>query len=301
MNIKIYLIGSVFTFLSFSAVAQNDLKGRIINEKDNAGIAGATIYISDLKLGAVSDAEGNFIFKNMPQGTFLAQIVHVGFASQTRELNAEGSPAVDFTMKESFVQLADVIVTGSPFAVEIQNTPVPVAVVAQKKVEPKELLTPGALILCGERIQDPRNVGVLIRTADALGCSGLLLSADSAEPWQRQAVRSTTGSILRLPVALAENLPAALYALREQGATVVSSSGSAEKRASDADLSVRPLILVVGNEGDGITEGVRAASDAVVKLPMAENTGADSLNVTVAAGMLLYEAIRRGRKRRGKS
>ena len=167
-----------------------------------------------------------------------------------------------------------------------------VAVVAQKKVEPEELLAPGALILCGEKIQDPRNVGVLVRTAEALGCSGLLLSADSAEPWQRQAVRSTTGSILRLPISLAEKLPATLDALRARGATVVSSSGGAEKTAAAADLSVRPLILVVGNEGDGITEGVRAASDSVIKLPMAENTGADSLNVTVAAGMLLYEAIR---------
>ena len=167
-----------------------------------------------------------------------------------------------------------------------------VAVVAQRRVEPTELLTPGALILCGEKIQDPRNVGVLIRTADALGCSGLLLSADSAEPWQRQAVRSTTGSVLRLPVALADKLPAALASLKEKGATVIASSGGAERVAAQTDLSVRPLVLVVGNEGDGITEGVRKASDAVIKLPMAEGTGADSLNVTVAAGMLLYEAIR---------
>ncbi|MGC4042696.1 MAG: RNA methyltransferase [Armatimonas sp.] len=167
-----------------------------------------------------------------------------------------------------------------------------IAVVGQRRVSPEMLLSTYGLILCGEKIQDPRNVGVLIRTADAIGASGLLLSEDSAEPWQRQSVRSTTGSILRLPLALSPNLPVALTALREKGAHVVASSGGSASIASDTDLTVRPLVLIVGNEQDGISEGVRAASNTVVKLPMAEATGADSYNVTVAAGMLLYEAIR---------
>ena len=166
------------------------------------------------------------------------------------------------------------------------------AIVVQNRVEPERLLTPGALVLCGERIQDPRNIGVLIRTADALGCSGLLLSADSAEPYRRDSMRSTTGSILRLPIALAENLPATLTTLRAAGASVIGSSGQATVLAAQRDLSVRPLVLIVGNEQSGITDATATASDAVVKLPMHPETGADSLNVTVAAGMLLYEATR---------
>jgi tRNA G18 (ribose-2'-O)-methylase SpoU len=169
-----------------------------------------------------------------------------------------------------------------------------IAVAAQRLVAPEELLSyPNALILCGERIQDPRNVGVLIRTAEAAGCAGLLLSADSAEPFSRQAVRSTTGSILRLPLALAPNLPATLNDLRQRGARIVSSSGQADESAFDADLSVRPLVLAVGNEQQGITDALRAATDRCVRLPMAPN-GADSLNVTVAAGALVYEALRQG-------
>jgi RNA methyltransferase, TrmH family len=169
-----------------------------------------------------------------------------------------------------------------------------IAVVAQRTVAPEELLSrPDALILCGERIQDPRNVGVLIRTAEAAGCAGLLLSADSAEPFSRQAVRSTTGSILRVPLSLASNLPAALNDLRQRGATVAASSGQAAESAFEADLSMRPLILVVGNEQHGITNDLRAAADWYVRLPMAAN-GADSLNVTVAAGVLVYEALRQG-------
>src|SRR5262249_28948475 len=148
-----------------------------------------------------------------------------------------------------------------------------------------------ALLLCGERIQDPRNVGVLIRTAEAAGCAGLLLTADSADPFSRQTVRSTTGSILRLPLSLTPDLPTALAALRERGARVVASSGQAKGGACDADLGRRLLVLVVGNEQVGITDAVRAVADECVRLPMAPD-GADSLNVTVAAGALVYEAIR---------
>jgi RNA methyltransferase, TrmH family len=169
-----------------------------------------------------------------------------------------------------------------------------IAVVAQRLVAPDALLeSPNALILCGEHIQDPRNVGVMIRTAEAAGCTGLLLSADSAEPFSRQAVRSTTGSILRLPLAVTPSLPAALNALRQKGATVIATSGQAAASAFATDVSLRPLILAVGNEQHGITEALRAASDTCVSLPMAPN-GADSLNVTVAAGIIVYEAIRQG-------
>jgi TrmH family RNA methyltransferase len=166
-----------------------------------------------------------------------------------------------------------------------------VAVVGQRTIAPSELLTlPNPLILCGEHIHDPRNVGVLIRTAEAGGCAGLLLSDDSAEPFSRQTVRSTTGSILRLPLALTANLPQTLTELKAQGAVIVTSSGESSLLAYHIDLSVRPLVLVVGNEQTGISEAIMQVADFDVSLPMAGS--ADSLNVTVAGGILVYEAIR---------
>jgi tRNA G18 (ribose-2'-O)-methylase SpoU len=153
-------------------------------------------------------------------------------------------------------------------------------------------LPPDALILAGERIQDPRNVGVLIRTADAAGCHALLLSDDSAEPFSRQTVRSTTGSVLRLPICLTPNFPDTLRRLGEKGVKVAVSSGQAPHTAFDADLATRPLALVVGNEQQGATDATIAAATEFVRLPMAPGTKADSLNVTVAAGALVYEAVR---------
>jgi TrmH family RNA methyltransferase len=169
------------------------------------------------------------------------------------------------------------------------------AIVGQRRVSPDALITDhggNALVLAGERIQDPRNVGVLVRTAEAAGCAGLLLSSDSAEPFSRQAVRSTTGSILRLPVSLSDDLPGALAGLRERhGAPIIATSARAEHLAWEADLSRRPLVIVVGNETEGISDAVRHAASSFIRLPMAPN-GASSLNVTVAAGVLLYETVR---------
>lgn len=154
-------------------------------------------------------------------------------------------------------------------------------------------LPPDALILVGERIQDPRNVGVLIRTADAAGCHALLLSSDSAEPFSRQTVRSTTGSVLRLPICLTPNLPETLRRLaREKNVRVAVSSGQATNTAFETDFAVRPLALVVGNEQQGATDAAIAVATNFVRLPMSPGTKADSLNVTVAAGVLVYEAVR---------
>ncbi len=170
-----------------------------------------------------------------------------------------------------------------------------IAIASQNLISPDVMLTqsPTGLFLCGEKIQDPRNVGVLIRTADALGASGLILSTDSAEPYSRASVRSTTGSITRLPLSLTPNLPETLNNLKSQGVTIIASSGNVSREIHEVDFSVRPLVIVMGNEQHGISPEVANVSNLVVCLPMGKDTQADSYNVTVAAGMLLYEAIRK--------
>lgn len=148
----------------------------------------------------------------------------------------------------------------------------------------------GFCALVGERIQDPRNVGVLVRTADAMGLSAAVFSADSADPYSRPAVRSTTGSIFRLPPASAADLPAYLHALKGRGVRIVGSSASAGRTCPRATLR-SPCAVVVGNESVGLSAATAAACDEIVAIPMGGR--AHSLNVTVAAGILLYEWARR--------
>ena len=169
-----------------------------------------------------------------------------------------------------------------------------IAIVGQRRLELDILSAREGLILAGESIQDPRNVGVLVRTAEAAGCSALLLSSDSAEAYSRAAVRSTTGSILRLPLCVAPDFSGALRELKTRGTTIIATSAKADCLAYDADLKRRPLVLCVGNETNGMTSEARAEATDFVALPMAPE-GASSLNVTVAAGVLLYEALRQSR------
>ncbi|MHC4591529.1 MAG: TrmH family RNA methyltransferase [Planctomycetota bacterium] len=147
-------------------------------------------------------------------------------------------------------------------------------------------------VLAGERIQDPRNVGVLVRTADAWGLPCAIFTDDSADPYSRACVRSSTGSIFRVPLALAADLPAYLARLKGEGARVIGTSAHAEMRCWDADLS-GSCVLLLGNESVGLSTAAHDACEQMVTIPM--EGGAASFNVTVAAGILLYERHRQTR------
>ena len=158
---------------------------------------------------------------------------------------------------------------------------------APRRLAP-ELPPAGLLLLC-ESIQDPRNVGVIIRTAEAAGVAGLAFSDDSADPFSRPAVRSSTGSILRQPVHLAADLPALLSRLREAGVAVLGTSAKATEPLWSLDLT-GPVAVVIGSESAGLSDAARQQTDLLAALPV--RGSASSLNVTVAAGAILYEAAR---------
>jgi len=164
------------------------------------------------------------------------------------------------------------------------------AVVARpRRSDPLELLADGGCLMVGERTQDPRNVGVMVRTADAWRLAGCLFGGDSADPWCRASVRSTTGSVFRVPVTLTENLGNDLERLRERSVRVIGTSAHADVPCWQADLT-GPCALVFGNETTGLSEEAAAACDTLVNIPM--EGGAHSFNVTVAAGIILYERAR---------
>jgi len=149
----------------------------------------------------------------------------------------------------------------------------------------------GLLLAC-ESIQDPRNVGVLVRTAEAAGVAAVAFSDDSADPFARAAVRSTTGSLLRQPLYLAADLTADLQRWRAAGGRVIAASAKADRLVWEVDLTGQVAVLV-GNESAGLGAAAVNLADELVALPVAG--GASSLNVTVAAGALLYEAVRQRR------
>jgi len=129
MKLKLYFLSVLLFFLSLTLVAQNELTGKIKNAKDNTPLAGVSVYISDLKRGAVSDVDGIYKIQSLPNGTYLAEISFLGFASQVRSLSISGSTEADFDLAESRIQLNEVIVTGVASATEKQKSPISVATV----------------------------------------------------------------------------------------------------------------------------------------------------------------------------
>jgi len=150
-----------------------------------------------------------------------------------------------------------------------------------------------ACLLVCEKIQDPRNVGVIIRTADACGAKLCVFSADSADPYSRASVRSTTSSIFRLPLHITPDSVKFLSLLKEKSVKIIGTSAQAKTPCWQTDFS-RPCALVLGNESSGLSEATKRACDLLITIPMLG--GAHSFNVTVAAGILLYESMRQNKR-----
>ncbi|GHU82522.1 23S rRNA methyltransferase [Clostridia bacterium] len=150
---------------------------------------------------------------------------------------------------------------------------------------PLSLDTAGRALLALDGVQDPGNVGTMLRTAEAAGFSGALLSPACADVFSPKAVRASMGSVLRLPVWRGP-LPDALSDLKERGYRILSADLHGEPLAAQRPEPGTPFALVIGSEGSGVSAAVSALADARVTLPMRGR--AESLNAAVAAGILMY-------------
>lgn len=135
-------------------------------------------------------------------------------------------------------------------------------------------------------VRDPGNLGTVIRTADAAGCGGVLLVGDCCDPWSVEAVRATMGSIFAVPLFRA-SADAFLEWRRGWPGAVVGTLLTAAHDHRSADYR-RPTLLLMGNEAQGLSPELAAACDTAVKIPMRGR--ADSLNLSVAAGIMIYAA-----------
>lgn len=144
-------------------------------------------------------------------------------------------------------------------------------------------------ILVLDRITDVRNFGAIARTADVAGVHALVIPEKGSAQINSDAVKTSAGALNFLPVCRVKNLYFTVKDLKKMGLNVVSASEGSEKKMYEADFSL-PTALVIGSEEDGISKELRGITDEFVGIPMAGNI--ESLNVSVAAAVLIYEAIR---------
>lgn len=148
------------------------------------------------------------------------------------------------------------------------------------------------LLLGLDRLQDPGNLGTLIRTAEAAGVGGIVSLKGSADAFSPKVLRSSMGSAFRLP--LLENASATdLHALQvNQGFKIVAAAGEGEMDYTDYDWQ-QPTLLLLGNEGSGVAPELMQQCDVRLRIPM--HAGVESLNVAAAGAVMLFEAARQRR------
>ncbi len=147
----------------------------------------------------------------------------------------------------------------------------------------------GTTLLVAENISNPDNLGMILRTADAAGVEGVVVAGAQSDPFHKNCVRAARGAVGRIPILACRALEAYLRSLRETGLAVVGAALGAESALYRCALET-PIAVVVGNEQAGISRPVLEACSLRVQIPMAP--GQDSLNVGVAAGLMLYEIFR---------
>jgi 23S rRNA (guanosine2251-2'-O)-methyltransferase len=164
------------------------------------------------------------------------------------------------------------------------------------EVEDLVSATEPALIVVADGVEDPHNLGAILRSLDAAGGSGLVRQSRRAAPLGGATAKASAGAAAHVRVAEVVNIARALRALKTAGVWIVGLAVDGSKSYYELDLTI-PTAIVVGSEGTGLRRLVREQCDWLVSIPMSGNV--QSLNVSVATGILLFEAVRQRRQKAG--
>jgi TrmH family RNA methyltransferase len=176
------------------------------------------------------------------------------------------------------------------------ETPQPIAALVEPPEWSWEHLLGGhkktaPLILVMARVQDPGNLGTILRSAEAFGAHGVLSLPGTVSAWNPKAVRASAGSVFRVPL-VAASAEEGFARLKKAGVKILTTAAHGAKPADQIDLA-GPLALLIGNEGNGVPEELARQADGAVTIPYPGPV--ESLNASVAASVLLYEASKQRR------
>jgi 23S rRNA (guanosine2251-2'-O)-methyltransferase len=220
--------------------------------------------------------------------------VHGGVLQQIEQLARRRGVPVKQIDKQRFAELSSGANAQGVFAIAASKQYVEIDDLLRLAEEKGE--KPFLLIL--DEIEDPHNLGALIRTAECAGVHGVILPRHHSASLNQTVIKASAGAALHLPVAKVTNIATTINDLRKQGVWIVGTEMDAPRLYTDVDYT-GGLGIVVGNEGKGMRRLVREKCDFLVKIPMYGKI--ESLNASVAGALLLFEAAkhRHGRKEPG--
>ena len=144
------------------------------------------------------------------------------------------------------------------------------------------------IIVALDDVQDPGNLGTILRTVDSIGLNQIIVSKGTADAFNSKVVRSTMGAIFRVKIIEVENLPQSIKEMRKHHFKLMVTSLQTEN--SIYDIKFNKKIIVIGNEANGVSKEIQEMADEKAKIPMLGKT--ESLNASVAAGVVMYEYVR---------
>ena len=208
--------------------------------------------------------------------------------------DALNSELVEKQLKEKLQEEEYISVPDKIFKMlsDVEN-PQGVLAVVEKNNKSKKIDYSQDIILILDNVQDPGNLGTIIRTADSVGLKEIIVSKGTADAYNPKVIRSTMGAIFRLNIIESDNIIDTVRQIKQNNFKIVTTSLQTDK--SIYDIKLKNVAIVVGNEANGVSKEIQELSDIKAIIPMKGKT--ESLNVSVATGVLLYEYVRQNLER----
>lgn len=244
----------------------NDKIKRLINLKNKA---------QSRRKEKVFIVEGIKMYKETPKDRIESIFVEENFAKAHSE---EITDRYTIVTENVFKQISDTV---TPQGI--------LAVVRQKEVKLEEILKKDEkqLYILLENLQDPGNLGTIVRTAEGAGVSAVIAGKTTVDIYNPKVIRSTMGAVYRVPYIVVDDLAAEIDYLKENGVSVYAAHLNGRDYYDDENYN-ESTAFIIGNEANGLTEEISKKADKLVKIPMSGQL--ESLNASVAAAILMYEA-----------
>ena len=268
-------------------------KGRVGQVKEVTSLANPIVKdIKALMNKKAREETGSFIAEGLK---LIIDALELGWTIRTLIYSkaAKGKPLVEKVAAKTVASGGLVLEVSEKVMASIvrRDNPQMVAGVFEQRWRPLADVKPqrGETYVALDRVRDPGNLGTIIRTADAVGASGVILVGDCTDPFAVETVRATMGSVFAMPVSRA-TVEEFIAWRKGAGVNVVAThlAGSVDYRT--VDYAQKPVVVLMGNEQSGLPEELATKADTRVRIP--QEGRADSLNLAIATAVMLYEARR---------
>ncbi|MBR0423405.1 MAG: RNA methyltransferase [Clostridia bacterium] len=262
----------------------------LISSKDNSNIKHVKKLISSSKFRAETKS---FVIEGVRMSEEAlknkSKILKAFYTQKCAEKNPKLIAEIENNAKQTFLVSENLIK-----AISDAKTPQGMVLVCEQKSQNEMIKDLGANIILLENIQNPSNLGSIFRVCDALGVKDIFILGDSCDIYNPKVLRGSMGSIFRLNLFLEENSLGCIKNLKNLGYKIYATVPKDDATHLDKTEFLGKCGIIFGNEGNGIKEETIKVCDGNITIPMNKET--ESLNVSVAAGIVIWEMIKRGNK-----